>query len=472
MPDPVRLVLDQTYVGSGLAAAGQVYAAVQQPPSPLPPVSFAPPVPDTGGVAALSQQVSGLSATAGLVGGALDKVKSGQFDPASYFPKAGDPSGLLPPKLLGFLNLPDLVTSTSTGDGKHVPRIVTEVVRDAVDKPPTAVVTTMDWSPKVKTGTFFGILMMTGDTGIDLHNTTRTPLDGHTPPQVESRGELRAFSLSFVGGILTVDFARLAFTSKPGATPTLDAKVKKVGFGGDLEFLDRLRDYLPTPANGPHFSVDATGIEVGYTLGIPAIPAGALLMQNLTLSSSVTLPFDGRPVRAHFALSSRDHPFTVSVMLLGGRGFFGITVESGDIVELEAQAEFGAAAALNLGVASGSVSITAGIYVKIQPEETDPHTLVARLSGFFRAVGELDVLGIISISVEFYLALTYNSQTKVVHGTALVVVRVRVAFFSKSVSLEVERDFGSGADPAFGDAFPDPLPWQTRCGKFATMEDA
>ncbi|SHM92035.1 hypothetical protein [Actinacidiphila paucisporea] len=469
-PDPVRLVLDQTYVGSGLAAAGQVYAAVQQPPPPLPPVGFAPPVTDSGGVAALSQQVSGLSATAGLVGGALDKVKAGQFDPVSYFPKAGDPSGLLPPKLLGFLNLPDLVASTSTGDGKTVPRIVTEIVRDAADKPPKAVLTTMAWSPKVKTGTFFGILTTTDETRVDLRNTTRTPLDG-TPPQVECRGELSAFSLSFVGGILTVDFTRLAFTSKPGATPTLDAKVKKVGFGGDLEFLDRLRDYLPTPANGPHFSVDATGIEVGYSLGIPAIPAGVLLMQNLTLSSSVTLPFDGKPVRAHFALSSRDHPFTVSVSLLGGRGFFGITVDSGDIVELEAQVEFGAAAALNLGVASGSVSLTAGIYVKFQAQETAPHTLQARVSGFFRAVGALDVLGIISISVEFYLALTYNTQTKVVHGTALVVVRVRVAFFSKSVSLEVERDFGSGADPAFGDAFPDPLPWQARCGAYAAMED-
>lgn len=472
VPGPVRLVLDQTYVGSGLSAAGQVYAAVQQPPPPLPPVSLAPPVTDSGGVAALSQQVSGLSATVGLVGGALDKVKSGQFDPASYFPKPDDPFGLIPPKLMGFLDLPDLVAGTSIGDGTTVPRLVTEILRDGAGQPPKAVRTTMAWRPRLKTGTFSGILTTTGETGLDLHNTTLTQFDGHSPPQVDSRGELTSFSLSFVGGILTVDFARLAFTSRPGAPPALDAKVKKVGFGGDLQFLDRLRDYLPTPANGPHYSVDATGIEVGYSLGIPAIPAGVLLMQNLTLSSSVTLPFNGKPVRARFALSSRDHPFTVTVSLLGGRGFFGITVESGDIVGFEAQVEFGAAAALDLGVASGSVTVTAGIYVKIQPGETDPHTQEAKASGFFRAVGELDVLGIISISVEFYLALTYDSGTKAVCGTALVVVRVRVAFFSKSVSLEVKREFGSGGDPAFGDIFPDSRPWQARCGAFAVMEDA
>ena len=51
-------------------------------------------------------------------------------------------------------------------------------------------------------------------------------------------------------------------------------------------------------------------------------------MQNLAISSSVTLPLDGAPVQASFAFASRDHPFLVTVSLFGGGGFFALTVVS------------------------------------------------------------------------------------------------------------------------------------------------
>ncbi|MFJ7200014.1 MULTISPECIES: hypothetical protein [unclassified Streptomyces] len=463
-----RLELDADYVSQGLAATHQVYARLPAP------VAFAPPPAASGAIASLALPVSGLSSTAGLIGGNLQTFKSGQFKPADYFspPTAGD---LVPTRLLGVLDLTALIppTTVGAGDGTDAPRMVTTVIRPPGDlQPPTAVRTELTWRPKVNVGTF-GPLRTTDATTLELHGTTLVPFDG-TPPQAEVRGELRSFALSFAG-ILDVGFDRMAFTGKPGTSPSLDVKVGKVGFSGDLRFLDRLREYLPSPPSGPRVKADTSGVEVGYGLAVPTIGAGVFLLQNLALSTTVFLPFDGSPVRASFAVASRDHPFLVTVSLFGGGGFFSITVESGHVVALEAQLEFGAAAALDLGVASGSVSVTAGAYIGIEEGKS-------KLRGFFRAVGALDVLGIVSVSVEFYLALEtrevpkdpaapYGPTRQEIHGTAAVTVRVRVAVFSQSVTLSVERSFGSGGDPTYPDAFPTATTWQERCAAFAPMED-
>ncbi|MFC9392622.1 hypothetical protein ACFTWS_05575 [Streptomyces sp. NPDC057027] len=450
------LRLDEKYVKEGPAATHQVYARLDTS------VGFAPPVTNSGGLAKLDLPVNGLSSAAGLVGGDLEKFKSGTFDPESFFthPPAG---GGFPTRLLGVVDLTALVESVpdmSAGDGEKVPRMVTEV-KHPPGKPPEEVRTTLTWRPDVKTTTA-GSLTTTADTTLDIRSTTVLRFDG-TAPRSEVHGELHAFDLTFAE-VLKIHVKSLAFTSKPGTTPSLDVKVGQVTFAGSLRFLDRLREYLPSPANGPRIAVDSTGVAVGYSLAIPGVGVGVFMLQNLTLSTEVVLPFNGTPVRASFAVSSREHPFLLTVSLFGGGGFLKLTVETGEVVALEGQVEFGAAVALNVGVASGSVCVTAGVYIKLKDKKS-------AITGFFRAVGELDILGIVNISVEFYLGLTYEPP-KTLRGTATVTVRVRVAFFSKSVSMSLERSFSGGDDPDFAKAFPTAHPWQERCAAFAAMVDA
>jgi hypothetical protein len=464
-----QLKLYDKYVTGGLAAARQVYASLPKA------ADFAPPPAASGAVAALGLPVSGLSTTTGLVGGKLDTVAAGQFDPGAYFkPPAG--AGDLPTRLLGVIDLTKLVEPgpVGAGDGTSTPKIITTVEhRKGIEKPPTAVRTEMTWRPRIKVTTI-GPLTTTRPDSLDIKSTSLATF-GDSGSTAEVHGELRDFKLSFAS-ILSIEFRRMAFTSKPGANPDLDVKIGNVGFDGDLRFLDKLREYLPSPAGGPRINADLKGVEVGYGLAVPTVGAGVFLLQNLVLSITVRLPFDGTPVRTTFKISSRDHPFLVTVSLLGGGGFFSLTVESGEVTALEAQLEFGAAAALDLGVASGSVSITAGVYLKLDHG-------ASLLKGFLRAVGALDVLGIISVSVEFYLSLETTDvpknpanpsgpKRKEIVGTAVVTVRVRVAFFSQSVSLPMERRFGGGGDPSYSDAFPTQNAWSKRCAAFAALEDA
>jgi hypothetical protein len=91
------------------------------------------------------------------------------------------------------------------------------------------------------------------------------------------------------------------------------------------------------------------------------------------------------------------------------------------------------------------------------------------LTGYFRASGSLSVLGIITVSLVFYLGLSYASKGLPHGGTlwgqAKLTVKIEILFFSTSVSVSMEREF-AGADPRFRQLVS-PTAWATYCEAFA-----
>ena len=124
--------------------------------------------------------------------------------------------------------------------------------------------------------------------------------------------------------------------------------------------------------------------------------------------------------------------------------------------QIEAAIEFGGNISLNLGIASGGVYVMAGIYFSYSASQV-------MLTGYLRCGGYLEVLGLICISIEFYLGFTYLKKDPSggeAWGQATVTVKVEIAFFSKSVSLTVEKRFaGAAGDPTFEDVITLP-DWQ------------
>jgi hypothetical protein len=463
-----QLIWAQSYLDHGLDVLG-VYLQLNQP------VAFLPSATGGGGLASINTPVVGLSQTTGLVGGPgkgqLPTPQSG-FDPTTYFPTAMTAlTNYKPPTLLGFIDLAKIVGHANFGDGNRVPQITTQLLygdgsttAPTATSPPTAVRTSVVWQPLVNAGTSDEGLVTTELTGLDINTTTTISLTGGGPPVTDIRGVLSSFTLSLVDGLVTVAFDSLAFASHAGAAPKLDVKISKVAPGKNaVAFFQRLLDNLPGAGDIPHIDYRDSSLIASYSLAIPSIPMGAFLMQNLAIAASVTLPLDGRPVQAGFSFASREHPFLVTVSLFGGGGFLALEVEGDKLHQLEAQLDFGAAASLDLIVASASVSVTAGIHIVVTDGAPD-------IDGFFRANGQVDLLGIISISLEIYLALGYHDgPPKVFEGTAEFTVRVSVAFFSQSLSFSVSRSFSAGSDPTFDIAFPSAQPWQQRCAAFASM---
>jgi hypothetical protein len=205
------------------------------------------------------------------------------------------------------------------------------------------------------------------------------------------------------------------------------------------------------------------GVRVGFGLGLPSVGVGVFTLQNIGFSAGLFLPFINKPMTFRFAFCERWQPFMLTVLGIGGGGFVGIEMTLKGVELIEASLEFGASVAINLGVASGQATIMGGVYFRKTGAGFE-------LTAYFRAFGSLSVLGILTVSVELYIGLTFSSKgmrypdRAVLFGQARVTVKVKLLFFSKSVSIEMEREF-AGSDPTFRDVVSLPQ-WAEYCGAF------
>jgi hypothetical protein len=244
---------------------------------------------------------------------------------------------------------------------------------------------------------------------------------------------------------LTLNFQRLAFRVTDGKKPDLDVKFGGITFRGPLSFVERLKSFIPLDgfSDPPNLDISSEGVTAGFSLALPTVAVGMFSLSNVALSAAFRVPFVGdTPLSLRFGFASREQPFNLTVSLLGGGGFFGIELSPKGLVRLEAALEFGAAISINLGVASGAVSVMAGIYFTLGQSEE------ALLEGYLRLRGAVCVLGLITVSVEMYMALGWT-QGKV-YGRASISVSIEVLMFSKTVSISHERRFsGTNDDPTF-----------------------
>lgn len=468
-----RLYLDHGFDGTN--NVGEVWATLAPPPPPAgvplaapaaptpAPLQFALSQETGGGLAAPKFAVEGLSRAHGTIRDAQSIAKN-MFQPAMYFPNAE----MLGIKLLGAIPLSEVIKKPDAGpDAQNIPKTTTKRTGDTVE-------TIVTWDPELDTLRLpGGLCTFMPKTGERLHLEVRltASADGKTSSVV--RGELHNAALVFLG-MISQPIERLHFESRDGATPTIDLKLGTPMFEGDLRFLTKLKDYLPALPGGVKIDQSPAGIKAGVTLAVPAVPLGAVLIQNLSVGVLFDLPFNGDPARLFFSFAEREHPFRCTVMALGGGGYLKIGLSlNGGRPSIEGALEFGAAVAIDLGVASGSVSIMAGVFIAFGTK-TDSQTSTSGnsvvITGYVRAIGELSVLGLIHISVEFYLGLTFSKDSGAVEarveGEATLRVRVEVFFFSTSVSLTVRKEIGAGVDPSFGEQIS-AADWSAYCAAFA-----
>lgn len=474
-PDPG--FLEAGFEGGGI---GEVFARLQSPLT----LQFA--AEKAGGVARPDMGVEGLSRQLGPVA-KVGALKAGKFD-TSAFAAA---------RLLGGITLGDILQAVNLNPAElaaadlspeeldarlddpnslvQAPVLTTRDVYPPGANPadslaaPNAVETRLVWKPAIKDFSAGILTLLTKGLGFPhdaelvLRARTVAALDA-SASSFTVDGRLSRFALSFAGA-MTLRFDSLSFHSEQGKKVDVSAEGVDLEFDGPLKFVNTLKSILP--ANGfsdpPSLAVTPQGVIAGYTLGVPSVGVGIFSIQNIALSAGLSLPFVDKPAGVRFGISERHHPFLVTVAIFGGGGFFALAANAKGIEQIEASIEFGGNVSLNLGIASGGVYVMAGIYFGMTGNDV-------KLSGFLRCGGFLEVLGIVSISIEFYMGLTYRSKgggRGEVWGQASLTVCVKVAFFSKSVTLSVERKFGGAAgDPAF-DELVEPGDWEEYCEAFA-----
>jgi hypothetical protein len=300
---------------------------------------------------------------------------------------------------------------------------------------------------------------------------------------VDVLAQLSDFGLNLFEDTTLIKIAidRLSFRASNGRKPEVDVVMRDMAWQGVLSFIQTLETLIPSDgfSDPPYVDVSTGGVKAGFDLALPSIAVGVFSLENISLGADVNVPFLGEALTVGFNFCTREKPFRLTVLCVGGGGFVGIRLSPKGLVLLEMSLEACAQLGIDLGVASGSVSITVGVYLRLEGHD-------GSLTGYFRVRGEVDVLGLISASITLELSLTYDFPSGKLTGRASISIEISIFFFSFSVSVSCERTLaGSNNDPTFaeqlgitdgGTVVPNPgapdggVPaWSLYCAAFAEV---
>jgi hypothetical protein len=437
-----------------------------------------------------SMIVDGLSRTLGPVP-QVDNLTSGaNLDPIL---------NALNMNLLGGITVKDVISAVAGGSLdqklKQIPKMITQQLPDKVE-------TTLHWQPDLQilnnnvsstdppATDPAHIIITTPDTVLTIDAQIVSPLDGNDPT-FTVQGTLTNFGLNLLS-VIVVTFDKLQFTVNPGKKPDVSTEGVNVEFVGPLSLINQLAELLPADgfSDPPAIEVTPEGITAGYSLAIPSAGVGAFSLENIAISAEMELPFVDKPVGLRLSFSERFHPFLVTVSLVGGGGFLAIELSTHGIQGIEGSMELGGNITVSLAVVEANAHVMIGFHFGIR--QAGDGGILMDFTAYIRVGASVDLLGIVSISVDFYLGLGFTPKfvmkpppegiLGVVSGVASVTVGVHVLFVDKTFQLTFERSFTIPArahipligtislpilaDPSFDEMISSD-DWQQYCQAFA-----
>ncbi|SOB86323.1 hypothetical protein SAMN06272789_6634 [Streptomyces sp. 1331.2] len=311
-------------------------------------------------------------------------------------------------------------------------------------------------------------------------------------PGLHATGVINDFTLAIPqrgdAALVTLVFTSVTFTADAGQSLNLDVKLADVRLNGNLSFLATLAKLIPQAGRGgPRIDVSATEVRASYALAVPSSGLMVFSLQNLTVQIGVTLSLTNQPVLVDFAFGTRERPFLVTVSGFGGGGYLEVELSAGGahsgLQRVTGGIEFGAAIVMDFTIASAEVHVFGGVVFTQRGSDCE-------ITGYLRIGGSVSLLGLITVSVELTLSLTYDSHSNTLSGSAKLVVTIDLTFWSTSVTLECHKSFGgssslgspgslgpggaaaavagpaSSVETALGPQGPS-FPWQAYCRAFA-----
>jgi hypothetical protein len=414
-----------------------------------------------GGISAPSMDVAGIGRVTGVLPGSPGDLPS--FDVT--VPKINPAAMLKGFTLFGGISLADLLPdpiemlqlNPSTGawePNPKAPAFATDRSFD-VDLPdiPTEVFIHYEWRPELKVGSgLVGKLLPEADRAdfYVLVEAKASALDLEAYWLAE--GALTNMKIAFFGDtpFVYVILDRLGFTAGSARANDMQVEIGEVVFSGALAFLSNMARFLAFGSgNGPILDIDARSITTGFSLAVPEVALGAVSLSGLATRVAINLPFGEDPVRFGLDFSSPSDPFAVTVMGIGGGGWFGLDVGLDGVQSLNIGALIKASLEIDLGVASGGVSCSFGLQYEITGIGD---ATVMSFTAFVCIKGRVEVLGVVSISIELCMGLTLQlpppgERIKLI-GQATCTVKVKVCGIKKTVRITMRRTITGGVMPA------------------------
>lgn len=362
----------------------------------------------SGGLLAPKYATDAISRTFGPVNVNALIGPNGVTDPRTLFPD--DNATLLGfplRSLLEGLDTPPQLTSLPTPDPGAAPKI------------------TMSWKAVKLTTMGAFVAEREGQAGqLDLDITTGTD-------DAETKCTIKDFTLKFPPdkAVLELSFATMTYVQQGHKSPTLNVDGVGAKFVGDLAIVEKMSQAVQLGDAGKLVDVTPTGIAVHYALPASPIASGVFIMRNIAFRSQVLIPFDGKPVSISLGFSSRANPFQLAVMMFGGTGYLELELNRDGIQRFEAALEFGALIAVDFVIASGEVYALGGVRFVVDRGNVT-------VAGYLRIGGSVEVLGLITVSIELCITLEYRTEEKALVGRATLVIEIDLTLWSDSVEID------------------------------------
>jgi hypothetical protein len=298
---------------------------------------------------------------------------------------------------------------------------------------PTSVNLSYTWNPAIQSCPPVFLLNPNADFSVKASAQAGLTTELSVTAAVDISASLVNFSIALIGEepFITLVIDSLTFTSHNGSKPDVRLVLNTVVFGADMQFVQDLADLLD-PTDGPFIELAADSIRAGFRFAIESMTLGAFNLMQLAIEVAVALPFDGTPVRCELGLSDQQQPFLLSCGIYGGGGFLQLQLGLDGVQLLQGAFEFGVCADISIGPLVGYGFVVAGIYFRITANSSE-------VCGFVHAHGHMDIFGIITLDVDLYVAVCYDSGS--VQGIATFSVSVSIAFFTETFSMQAQYSF-------------------------------
>lgn len=213
------------------------------------------------------------------------------------------------------------------------------------------------------------------------------------------------------------------------------------------------------------------GVRALLKLALPPLQSGAFSISNLAIASEFRLELAGGfKIATGFALASRDRPFNLSVLCLGGGGWFEVSstyapFDKSLVASLSIGISAGASLPFDIGVASGGVSLLASLGVEWTSGAG------GGLDIFIRVVlrGEVSILGIVSVELMLGMEARYtdNAEGRGLVCRGMLHLSIKIGwFFEIGIDTEVSFKLLKGSQKRFNALDAGTSPYETAVAQY------
>lgn len=281
-----------------------------------------------------------------------------------------------------------------------------------------------------------------------FHAISRTDLKPGQPPKQHFNSEISGHFRFMLGGreLLVIEKAKLLCDQSKKIT--FDIKAENVKLQSALSFLSDLINKFNSGDNG--FRVDIVGASVKSTLNLPLadVQFGTFGITNLKLGFSFSVGMDSGKFffASSLSIASPERPFTFTVFILGGAGWFDfdVRVVPGQYIETVLSVCITASASLgvNLGPVSGAIAAYFGVKVEYRSSSKGSSTLIYGIVIIFS--GHVDVMRIASADIALTLEANYSNKGGGLVGRGTVKISIKICWcFTLHVNKSVSYKFGN-----------------------------